>query len=248
MLIGGLFVLNESPRFRSKGVTIRFALLSLCVVSYLNYLVPIMVGFVGKFPFVFAVAITLTLFYFLVSRLVKTTGKKSYLYRTVGMPVVATNVLFMGLYFFEAIPPVPISIQYMGVYHNVEVKDGDYIASYSRPIWKFWEHGDESFSARPGDKIYLFARIFAPNYFNDEIKVRWSHKGKRGWTNWDSIPINILGGRNNGFRGYTYKKNYTPGKWRVYVETGDGREVGRIGFEVTEDPSTAEREFRQDVF
>jgi hypothetical protein len=41
-----------------------------------------------------------------------------------------------------------------------------------------------------------------------------------------------VGGREEGFRGYGVKTNYQPGDWKVQVETADGREIGRIYFDV----------------
>jgi hypothetical protein len=55
----------------------------------------------------------------------------------------------------------------------------------------------------------------------------------------DSIPIRILGGRQEGFRGYGMKSNYQPGKWKVHVETTDGREIGRIYFTLEAVPQGA---------
>jgi hypothetical protein len=48
----------------------------------------------------------------------------------------------------------------------------------------------------------------------------------------DSIPIRIVGGREQGFRGYGLKSNYQPGEWKVQVETTDGREIGRVYFDL----------------
>jgi hypothetical protein len=46
----------------------------------------------------------------------------------------------------------------------------------------------------------------------------------------DSIPIKIVGGRGEGFRGFGMKSNYEPGEWKVQVETQDEREIGRVYF------------------
>jgi hypothetical protein len=63
--------------------------------------------------------------------------------------------------------------------------------------------------------------------------MRWHWKDDaRGWTLQDSIPVRIVGGREQGFRGYGVKSNYRPGQWKVQVETTDGREIGRVYFDL----------------
>jgi hypothetical protein len=67
--------------------------------------------------------------------------------------------------------------------------------------------------------------------------MRWYRKdAPRRWSLTDSIPINIVGGRDQGFRGYGVKSNHQPGEWRVQVETTDGREIGRVYFRLETAP------------
>jgi hypothetical protein len=83
--------------------------------------------------------------------------------------------------------------------------------------------------------VYVFFRIFSPSRFADRVQVRWYWRaggGIGGWALQDAIPIDILGGREQGFRGYGFKSNYQPGSWKVQVETTDGREIGRIYFDL----------------
>jgi hypothetical protein len=76
--------------------------------------------------------------------------------------------------------------------------------------------------------------VFSPARFADQVQIRWYWKDPaRGWTLHDSIPIRILGGREQGFRGYGVKSNYQPGEWKVQVETTDGREIGRVYFDLS---------------
>lgn len=73
--------------------------------------------------------------------------------------------------------------------------------------------------------------------------MRWFWKdGGRGWALQDTIAIKIVGGRDEGFRGYAFKTNYSFGEWKVQIETNDGREIGRIYFDVEIAPQ-AERRF-----
>jgi hypothetical protein len=61
----------------------------------------------------------------------------------------------------------------------------------------------------------------------------------------DSIPIKIVGGREEGFRGFGVKSNYQPGEWKVQVETTDEREIGRVYFTLEIAPE-APRQFEFD--
>jgi len=143
---------------------------------------------------------------------------------------------FLASYLLRVIPPVPLSIPFIGVYHAVERTDEGYRLSHERPWWRFWHNGDQWFRAQPGDNVYVFFRVFSPARFSDEVRIRWFWKpwrpGGPGWAAQDSIPIKIVGGRREGFRGYGVKANYQPGAWKVQVETTDGREIGRIYFDL----------------
>ena len=77
------------------------------------------------------------------------------------------------------------------------------------------------------------------------MRVRWARwePARHEWTQSDAIPLRIVGGREEGFGGYAYKQNWTPGEWRVSIETEDGREIGRVRFEIEADPGTDERVF-----
>lgn len=243
-LICLLLVVNELPHFRRFGVPMRFALLALCYVSYFGYLVPIGWGGIGALPFfvsVLAAAIFMLGNAYLILRRIP---ELTLVVRRVIVPSIGVLAGFMLLYVLAWIPPVPLSIQYMGVYHQVERTGDVYRLSHERPFWRFWHNGDQWFYRRPGDKVHVFARIFSPGRFEGNIFVRWSLKDeKRGWQTWDAIPIRIVGGRDQGFRGVAIKENFTEGTWRVQFETEDAREIGRLHFKVYADESTEARSF-----
>ena len=163
------------------------------------------------------------------------------------VPLGGVLVGFLVFYFFRLIPPVPLSIPFIGVYHAVEKTQDTYRLSHERPPWRIWHHGDQEFLAQPGDKVYVFFRVFSPTRFSDQVLVRWYWKdGARGWTLQDSIAIKIVGGREQGFRGYGFKTNYQPGEWKVQVETTDAREIGRVYFDLEVGPE-APRNFEIDI-
>jgi hypothetical protein len=222
---------------------LRMSLLSLCLVSYFTYLVPVLTGSIGAPQFLGSLAGS-AFVVFLLSRwlLSHMPDRLHTIVRHVGMPFSAVALLFAGLYFTKLIPPVPLSIESAGIYHDVRWEGDKLALAMTRSRWRFWQRGDQTFHARPGDKIYCFVSVFSPTNFKERLQVRWLYKDPAGgWQESDAIPLDIRGGRDEGFRGFTVKANYKPGRWRVRVETSDGRELGRVGLNVVADASSSPR-------
>jgi hypothetical protein len=241
LILAFLLVANEFSRFRRLGLSFKFALLSLCFLSFSASVVPVFVGSIGVIVFMLSMVVGCLPVALIYRRiLIHAPDRQRQARKQILVPFGLVLVGFLALYLFRLIPPVPLSIPYIGVYHAVE-KTGDiYRLSHERPFWRFWHHGDQHFLAQPGDKVYVFFRIFSPTRFSDQVTMRWYWKNNlRGWALHDSIPIKIVGGRELGFRGYGVKSNYQPGDWKVQVETTDGREIGRVYFSlesVAEEP------------
>jgi hypothetical protein len=246
--MAGLLVANEFERFRSRGLALRATMLSLCAASWFICVVPIALGWLGRAPFLLALALSGLALHGL-ERSVRDPRVPARQLRQLRWPALGTHLGFALLYFLNAVPPVPLSISYLGIYRTVERAEGRYRLGYARPAWKFWQNGDQSFAWREGDQLIGFARIFSPAGFRDQVQVRWLRKDpRRGWEPQDAIPITISGGREQGFRGYTVKKHFQPGQWRFQVETSDSREIGRLYFEVyPEGPDAPARELRYDL-
>jgi hypothetical protein len=227
---------NELKRVKTLGLPFKFALLSLCFLSFAGYLVPMLVGSIGLGVFLLSMlagSVPLAAAAWRMPR-----EKFALARRQILVPLGCVVVGFLSFYLFRLIPPVPLSIPFIGVYHQVERTADGYRLSHERPAWRFWHNGDQKFLAQPGDRVYVYFRIFAPAGFADQVQMRWHWKDPaRGWVPHDAIPIRILGGREQGFRGYGFKANYQPGEWKVQVETGDGREIGRVYFDLALAPA-----------
>jgi hypothetical protein len=239
-----LLIVNELPRFRSQGLAVKFGLLALCVYSFCSYVLPVFAGYMSSTLFFLSLLIGYTPFV-LAGRFVQKRSQISFELMKSNVLIPSTAVLFAFLmaYWLRIIPPAPLSMPFLGVYHSVDHTSNGYKLGHENAWWKFWNNGDQEFSAQPGDKIYVFFRLFSPTHFSDQVMVTWLHKDAlHGWREEDHIPIKIVGGRKEGFRGFGYKANYEPGKWRVQVETMDGREIGRVYFDL-ELASTKPRNF-----
>ncbi|RKG96406.1 DUF2914 domain-containing protein [Corallococcus carmarthensis] len=252
-----LLVANELPRFRQLGPVIRVALFSLCVTLYFASLLPVLLGRVGWWIFTLSVALGCGSIYGLLRVLKRWRPDESVLLRTVAVPGFGAQALLLACYFLGVIPPVPLAVQYSGIYHDVNrVSSGVYyLKSKVHPWWKVWtafHHGDQDFLMRDGEQPVYFFRIFAPKGFESyRVRVRWYYDHpQKGWTalgKGHMAPVSANGSE-GGFR-YFAKPGTTPkpGDWRVVVETEDGHEINRLNFTVIEDKDAEEPPEKVDV-
>ncbi|MBS1969853.1 MAG: DUF2914 domain-containing protein [Bdellovibrionales bacterium] len=244
VLMAGMIVANELPFVKKSHVSFKVGLYAICVFSFFSILNPVLLGFVGWIPFGLAIAATLLVFFIQFKQLKKHVPDDKTLFRAILFPGISVLVVFGIFYFMKWIPPVPLSVREQGVYHLIEKKEGEYLLSTEKPWWKFWQSGDQEFKAEPGDKIYFYAQIYSPAKFSDHVYVQFAWDNpKLGWQGADRIPLKIVGGRKEGYRGYAIKSNYTPGDWRVQVVTEGGLEISRLYFTVESVPKNETRSF-----
>lgn len=137
-------------------------------------------------------------------------------------------------YFLNLIPPVPLALREVGVYHNI-IKNGNkyVLKGEQRSFWQKLLHR-QTIHLTPGERAYVFSAIFAPKALSTKIIHEWQYKDEiRGeWITKDKLLFNLTGGRKEGFRGYTLKTVLPEGKWRVFVKTPRGQALGRITFKI----------------
>ena len=72
--------------------------------------------------------------------------------------------------------------------------------------------------------------------------VHWFKRNNTGdWESMDQVPVAIKGGREEGFRAFTFKSNYDAGEWKILVETSSGVEISRLYFDVVKVEQAASR-------
>lgn len=243
IFLASLLLLNEFPFFKSLGPVIKSALYMLCLLSYLIYVIPIIFGKTGLIYFLLATIIALVFVFLKIFFLKKYNDEISDLNRLVIIPQVSILVIFLLLYLTKLIPPVPLSLKHIGIYHNVKKVENNYITSHNKPWYNFWSNGDQNFLARTDDKVFVFTKVFAPAGFDGKIFIHWLKETEDGLKTSDRIPLKVTGGRREGFRGYAYKQNYTSGDWQIRIETKGGLEIGRINLTIEEDEDNSPREF-----
>jgi hypothetical protein len=245
-LLAGLLVANDFPRFRRLGPLVRSALFAFSLASYLGYLLPVLAGMVQRSLFILALLLAAAgcagLFLGMLGW-ERQAGRSGGAWKQLAAGWGALLLLF-ALYEAKAIPPVPLSVRVMGLYHRVQHVGTRYRLEREVPAGaasRRWPWAREVFHVREGEKVNVFARIFAPRAFQDRVYVRWMHDEKGEWRTTDRIPLTVQGGREDGYAGYAWKQNFQPGRWLVEVETGDGRTVGRLDFDLVVDAAPRAR-------
>jgi len=246
-LISVLLLVNEHPRFHRLGPVVLFALYSFALTSYLAYLLPVLAGRLRPWMFFAASGLSLLPVLLLAWFMARWGEDGRRAFRQAMGPAICVQALLLCLFVLNLVPPVPLSVRSLGVWHRVEREAAEFkLSRIPRPRWAdLWRRDEGVFLARPGDRVFVFTRIFAPRNFRDEVRVRWARwdAGRGAWAQSDAIPLRIVGGREEGFGGFAYKQNWSPGEWRVAIETEDGREIGRTRFEIRPDGDTTERVF-----
>lgn len=244
LLLAGLMLANEIPKVQNLGLPVRVILYTICMLSYFSFFYPILMGHVGLIPFWLGILSSGAVLFFIWKFNFKGHENNPIIRKHVFLPGILVHLFFLIGYYFSLIPPVPVAVKKIGVYYKVEKEDGKYLGYHLSPKWKFWENGSQDFLARPGDRVTIMLSVFSPAHFKDRIYLKWYREGNLE----DTIPLNILGGREEGFRGFGTKQYFAPGDWTVDVETSDGREVGSISLQIKEDSTSDVREFKKDVF
>jgi hypothetical protein len=150
--------------------------------------------------------------------------------------IIFTTYITINLfYFFNLIPPVPLALDRGIVAHNITVENNNYTLTYETDEWfVFWREHRLRFIHVPGENVYVFTSIFAPTEIEKLIFHRWKWYNNRTseWEIVEDLGYKITGGRNEGYRGYTFKNNTRQGLWKVEVITEEGLIIGVIDFEI----------------
>lgn len=141
------------------------------------------------------------------------------------------------------IPPVPMSVTAGGVYQKADKVGDTYELEYLTTSWiELFPTYGKKFYYESGDTVSCFTSIFAPTNMNERIFHVWEryNESTASWQPTDRIGFRISGGRDDGYRGLTRKRNVSLGRWRVVVETNRGKILSRIPFDVVEKPEEKE--------
>ncbi|MBI3357512.1 MAG: DUF2914 domain-containing protein [Nitrospirae bacterium] len=234
-----LLVGNEFLRNRLSNLRLLVSLYALVCFSFFTFFLPVMIGSIGIWVFllgaILSVLVTLRVVQLIYQENPDRTKGEAVLTATPGVALIG---LLVGFYFLNWIPPVPLSMKFGGIYREVQRQGDQFVLTYDRKWYEIWKRSENRFPA--DEPIYCFTAIFAPVDLNTTVYHHWYFRAnsERPFTHADKIPIKISGGREGGYRAYSFKQRLDPGDWRVDVEAEDGRIIGRVSVKVVEQGET----------
>ena len=240
-----LLFANELLKKRISNKYLQFSAYFFVNFTFFTFFIPVVIKSMNTFVFLLSGLIslgtTIGLIVFIYGRS-PSTRKEIHRGKLLAL-IAAIYISINTFYFFNLIPPVPLALDSGIVAHNIEKTESEYLVNFERSAWyEFWRENDYEVTYSPGENLYVFTSIFAPSKLNKTIAHRWKWYSPHteNWEVIDDINFEITGGRDQGFRGYTYKGNMMEGLWQVDVITKEGLVLGIIKFEVVSD-SLAEK-------
>ncbi|HVZ76222.1 MAG TPA: DUF2914 domain-containing protein [Candidatus Paceibacterota bacterium] len=248
MLVGNEFLKSRYAQLRFNVVIYYTLLLTYCIIAVPTFIL----HSVGTLVFLASGLLSLAIitgFLWLLYLIVFRGRDRAVQIYEVSVLVLLVFFFYNALYFMNIIPPVPLSLKNIGIYHQLTrlpaaagTDDAIYSATYEDSPWYiFWRDTSATYDIGSAStaQASCFSSVFAPTGLSAPIYHRWERRDDTGkWVTMSRISFPINGGRGEGFRGFTVT-SVTPGHWRCDVETEGGALIGRISFNVVESSTTA---------
>jgi hypothetical protein len=222
--LAALLVGNEFLHSAYSELTLSWAFFTLSAIMFFNFALAHLFRSISTFWFYLGTVMALLL----VIALRKTSTRES----ASSKPSISVAAVMIALHVFNVIPPVPLVKKQMFIAHEVRKSDGKYVARVESPRWRFWRTSSATFHRRGNEPVYCFTSVFVPTGITTTIRHRWEVLQNDEWSTTSVVPIRIAGGRQSGYRGYTYKQNVIPGRWRVTAESERGAAIGIVQFTI----------------
>lgn len=233
LLLAAVLVGNEFVGSRYSELTVSWAFFMLSAIMFFNFALAHLFRSISTFWFYVGTLVAVALVLALRTATTRGTGS-----------IVPAIVVAAAMLFFHAIniiPPVPLVKKQMLIAHELEKRGNSYVARVESPEWRVWRTSARTFHRTGDERVYCFTSVFVPRGIRTTIRHRWQlfDESRDEWTTTGTPSFPITGGREGGFRGYTYKQNVVPGRWRVIAESESGAAIGIITFEIR--PGTPQR-------
>ena len=225
LILGILLVANEFMESEYRRFSLCWSMFGLCTILWCNFAFPFLFGSVHAIWFYLSTLLGAAITYLLYQRAPHHAGRI--------WPVWLIAGLLMLAYRADMIPPVPLVKQAVVVAYDLEKSEQGYWMTVEKsPWWNFWRVDSEHFTLQPGQKLVCFSAVFAPQGLHTRLVHDWQKKVAGRWISVSTPGFSLTGGRDSGYRGYTYKTSLTAGEWRVRIQTATRQTIAISTFDV----------------
>lgn len=234
LILIAMVIGNEFFRKKYIRLTFHMSIYFLALYSFAIFYLPIIFKRIDTFIFVLSGVLSIgliSLFTYLLSKAIpqRIALAKNSLIVSIGSIFLLINIFYIT----NIIPPIPLALKEGGVYHDVSRTQNVYTVVEEEKKWYEFLLPYESIHVHTGEPVYIFSAIFAPTDLRNKVRHHWQYRDETGsWITTDKLEYEIIGGRDGGYRGYSYKRQTFPGNWRVDIETENGQVIGRIRFKI----------------
>lgn len=231
-IVAVLIAANDVFREYYLKPFIQFSVYFFAIFSTLTLILPFLFNTIDVWAFVLSGILALVFITLFVAWLSRSLQHISWERGRIATGVISVFLTMNALYFLNIIPPIPLSIREAGVFHNVERSGATYVLTTEEESLLEKLLPGQTIHIRPGDPVYVFTSIFAPAELDATIVHHWQvyDEEMKAWLTSSRLSFSISGGRESGYRGYSFKTQTQPGLWRVNVETERGQVLGQVRF------------------
>lgn len=242
-IVAVLMVSNETFRHAFQDPRVQWSVYTFALISMGTLILPFWTGRIGWETYALSNVLALTTVAVILAFLYRFVGHMRHRIASTIIGVVLVAVVMGVLYVGNVIPPIPLSVREAGVYHELYRDRGNYVVLSERTVFVGRFLPGQRVHVTPGERLYVFSAVFAPTDLRTRIVHEWQRYDERehAWVTQSRSSFAVTGGRQNGYRGYSYSDRVTPGRWRVNVQTEEGSTLGRLRFRVL--PASGDTEF-----
>lgn len=235
-----LMISNELFKHRISNKYLQFGAFFFVNFTFVTFIVPVFAGLMNTFVFIISgiAALVFSLIFIVFVYLKSPSTRREINLGKLSSIILGLYLIINIFYYFNMIPPVPLALESGLMAYNIDKTDNTYTITYDPDkTYKIWHSFNHDMAYMPDDSLFAYTSIFAPTNLNKSVAHRWKwfNPVKEQWEVSDEIEYEVKGGRDGGYRGYTYKTNLQPGKWEIDVITKEGLILGTMDFELTQD-------------
>jgi hypothetical protein len=240
LILFAVFFGNELFREYKRHFAFHLVLVFFCIYAYAIFALPVALGAISTRIFIESGLAALGVFIVFLSIVGVTNWKRLresavWTFMACALLLIVVNLSYVT----GIIPPLPLTLSDVGVYHSVQRTDAPtttytLVGEPKRAWWKIFQ--PEVVHLTPGSPLYVYSAVFAPVAFSSTIEHKWEQYDAvtKTWKSRGVVAFLVSGGRATGYRGYSMVSAVTPGLYRITIQTLSGQIIGREHVQVVE--------------